>query len=132
MKTKKQFLDLLHLAKTMRQKSDWHREQTIEKWTKFIIEEAAEIRHAAKKKDWDELHEEIGDMMWDLVFLSQLAKEQRLFTIHDSVHSAHQKIIRRHPNIFGDKKNKRLTKNELNQLYNQIKQEEKMEKRLKK
>lgn len=129
-KSSQKFSGLLKLAKTMRTKSDWHREQTIQKWSKFIVEEAAEIREAIRKKDWDELHEEIGDMMWDLAFLAQLAKEQRLFSIHDSIQSAHQKVRRRHPHIFGNKKIK--NRRHLWNTYNAIKRQEKLDKQKRK
>ena len=129
-KSGKKFSDLLALAKIMRKKSDWHREQTIAKWSKFIGEEAREIQDAIRKKEWDELHEEIGDMIWDLAFLAQIAKEQRLFSIQDSIRSAHQKVKRRHPHIFGNKKIKNRT--HLWNTYNAIKRREKKEKARKK
>ena len=135
MNNKKQFSDLLKLAKTMRKKSFWHREQTIEKWTRYILEEAKEIKEAARKIDWQELHEEIGDLMWVLVFLSQLAEEQRLFSIHDSIDSAHKKIVRRHPHVFANQKVSLKewlsNRKEYHGRYNQIKQQEKEAKKRK-
>ena len=46
------------LAKTMREKSFWHKKQSISQWTRFVVEEANEIKKAAQKKDWDELEQE--------------------------------------------------------------------------
>lgn len=123
---KKGFSDLLSLAKTMRQKNKWHKDQTIARFSKYLIEEAREIHLAAQKKDWDELHEEIGDLIWDLAFLSHIAEEKQLFSIHDSIHAAHQKIVRRNPHIFAGKKVK--SEKELRKQYQEIKRQEKLKK----
>lgn len=127
---KKRFDDLLKLAKTMRKKSFWHREQTIQKWSRHVKEEAGEIGRAVRKKDWDNLREEIGDMMWDLAFLAEMANEQRLFSIHDSIQSAHNKVVRRNPHVFAGAKIS--SSKELQKIYNEIKRKEKEMKRKRK
>jgi NTP pyrophosphatase (non-canonical NTP hydrolase) len=131
------FADLLQLSKTMQRKNHWHQEQTIQSWTKHVVEEAAEIQKAVRKKDWEELEEETGDLFWVLLCLARVAEKKRLFSIHDSIHSVHKKIVRRHPHVFD--KNKTVTKKEwkkrkkeLHQQYLAIKRKEKEKKKQRK
>ncbi len=123
-KKKHDFSDLLLLAKTMRTKNKWHQNQTIERFSKYLIEEAREIHSAAQKKDWEEVQEEIEDMLWDLAFLTCIAEEKQLFSIHDSIHTAVEKIRRRNPHILAGK-----NEEELRKQYQEIKRQEKLKKR---
>ncbi|GEM_PF-4651873 len=129
MTRKKNLQDLQNLSGTMLEKSEWHQEQTLSSFSKFILEEAREIRSAIRKKDWVELRDEIGDLLWDAVFLSQLAQRQGLFSMNDSLASAHAKVHRRNPHIFG--KVKIRNRRELWRMYRAIKRKEKMEKKAK-
>ena len=80
----------------------WDREQTLATLKPFIIEEAYEVVDAIDRKDWSDLREEIGDLLLQTVFASQIAGEKGFFTIHDCVTAIHDKLVSRHPHVFKD------------------------------
>ena len=80
----------------------WDREQTPETLKKYIIEEAYEVVEAVDSGQPDKLREELGDLLLQVVFQSQLASEEGLFNIHDVSRGIVEKLIRRHPHVFGD------------------------------
>ncbi|MCP3979977.1 MAG: nucleoside triphosphate pyrophosphohydrolase [bacterium] len=80
----------------------WDREQTYETLRGYLIEECYEVAEALDHDDPVELCEELGDLLFQIVFLSRLAKEQGRFTVDDVVRGIAQKMIRRHPHVFGD------------------------------
>ena len=83
----------------------WDREQTYASLRSYLMEESFEALEALDRVDEDEgasLCEELGDVLLQIVFLSRLAKEQRRFTIDDVVRGISEKMVRRHPHVFGD------------------------------
>ena len=82
----------------------WDREQTLSSLGPMLIEEAYELLDAVEAGDWDELRDELGDMLFQLVFYGQLAAESGRFTIWDSIGRVHEKMVRRHPHVFGEEK----------------------------
>jgi MazG family protein len=80
----------------------WDREQTLRSLRPFVLEEAYEVLQAIDRDDLVALAEEIGDFVFEGVFLAQLAAESGDFTIADSLWSITEKLIRRHPHVFGD------------------------------
>lgn len=80
----------------------WDREQTLETLKKYAIEETYEVVDAIDAHDMDELRGELGDLMLQIVFQSQLAKEEGDFDIKDVIEGISAKLIRRHPHVFGD------------------------------
>ena len=78
----------------------WDREQTLDTLLPFVIEEAHEVVEAAERRDLDELKGEIGDLMFEGVFLSQLCAERGDFTITDALNDVRAKLVRRHPHVF--------------------------------
>src|SRR5687768_1614716 len=78
----------------------WDREQTLHSLTHFVLEEAHEVVDAIERDDMDALREEIGDHIFEGVFLAQLAAEKGLFTIDDSLRTVVDKLLRRHPHVF--------------------------------
>jgi nucleoside triphosphate diphosphatase len=78
----------------------WDREQTIESLCHFVLEEAYEVVDAIERGDLDALREEIGDHIFEGVFLAQIAAERGLFDVGDSLHAVADKLIRRHPHVF--------------------------------
>ena len=82
----------------------WDREQSMESLRPFIIEEAYEVTHAIDSGDRDGLREEVGDMLLQAVFVSEIAREEGSFTIDDAITAIHDKLVRRHPHVFGDVK----------------------------
>jgi MazG family protein len=78
----------------------WDREQTLDTLLPFVLEEAHEVVEAAERRDMDELKGEIGDLMFEGVFLAQLTAETGAFTITDALHDVRAKLVRRHPHVF--------------------------------
>jgi MazG family protein len=80
----------------------WDREQTFDSIKPYTLEETYEVMDAIDRRDWPALAEELGDFMLQAVFYAQMAAEQGLFTIDDSLDAINQKLVRRHPHIFGN------------------------------
>jgi len=79
----------------------WDREQTPESLTPYILEEACELVDAIKEKDPAHVCEELGDLLFQIVFQAQIASEQGEFGIREVVQAVHEKMTRRHPHVFG-------------------------------
>lgn len=80
----------------------WDREQTFDTIKRYTLEETYEVMEAIEDRDWPALREELGDLLLQPVFHAQMASEQDLFRIEDSLRAINEKLIRRHPHIFGD------------------------------
>ncbi len=80
----------------------WDRKQTHESLKPYITEEGQEVLDAIDSGDDDDICEELGDLLLQVVFHSQIARERGAFTIHDVIHGISQKIVFRHPHVFGD------------------------------
>lgn len=99
--------DFLEIIKTLRSDNGcpWDREQTHQSLRSCMTEEAAEvvaaIRIYEKTGSWDNLREELGDVLLQVVMHSQIAEEEGLFTMEDVVHEVAEKMVRRHPHVFG-------------------------------
>lgn len=81
----------------------WDRIQTRESLKPMLIEEAYEVLEALDQEDPANLKEELGDLLFQVVFHAQIAKENQEFQLSDVIDGLHQKMIRRHPHVFGDK-----------------------------
>lgn len=103
---KRSFEELVGLMNTLRGPGGcpWDREQTLATLKPFIIEEAYEVIDAIDREDWADLREEIGDLLLQAVFASQVAWEAGLFNIEDCVTAIHDKLVSRHPHVFQDVK----------------------------
>jgi len=100
--TEKSFSKLLELSKKLRKECPWDREQTIKSYYKFILEEAQEFHEAIEKDDLKEAKKELGDLLWNVMFIANIAEDEGLFDLRQILDSAHEKMVRRHPHIFGD------------------------------
>jgi len=80
----------------------WDREQTLESLTHYVLEEAHEVVDAIERGDTAALQEEIGDHIFEGVFLAQVAAEDGKFTVADSLRTVADKLVRRHPHVFQD------------------------------
>jgi len=101
----------------------WDRAQTPETMRAFVIEEAFELVEAIDAGDPDALREELGDLMMQVVFIGELARARGWFTTDDAIEGIREKLVRRHPHVFGDG-TARDTKEVLSQ-WEAIKREEK-------
>ena len=80
----------------------WDREQTHETLRPFLLEESYEVLESIDRNDFESLKEELGDLLLQVVFHSQLAKEQDRFSVDDVLETVNEKLTRRHPHVFGD------------------------------
>lgn len=80
----------------------WDLQQDFSTIAPYTIEEAYEVADAIDRKDWHELRDELGDLLLQVAFHSQMAKEQGLFDFEDVAHAISEKMLRRHPHVFGD------------------------------
>ena len=103
---------------------EWDRAQNFESMKKCLSNETQEVLDAIDNKDYKNLCEELGDVLLQVVMNAQLAKEQGLFDFNDVVQTLSEKLIRRHPHVFGDVK-KPTTPEESLALWKSVKQKEK-------
>ena len=101
----------------------WDRKQTHESLKECLLEETGEVLEAIDKKDDANLCEELGDVLLQVVMHAQIAAEEGRFTIEDVISGVNEKMIRRHPHVFGDIKVSSVE--EGLDLWEQIKQQEK-------
>ena len=80
----------------------WDREQDYDSVKALLLEEAYEVVDAVNARDFAELREELGDLLFQVVFYSQLASEEGRFDIGNVIEDVHRKLVRRHPHVFGD------------------------------
>lgn len=80
----------------------WDREQSYATLGPMLIEEAYEVIEAAEAGDWAELRDELGDLLFQIVFYGQIAAEAGHFDIQDAITRVHEKMTRRHPHVFGE------------------------------
>lgn len=97
-----QFQRLLNIMDELREKCPWDREQTLESLRHLTIEETYELGEAILKNDLPELKKELGDLLLHIVFYSKIASEKQAFDIADVISSLCDKLIFRHPHVFGD------------------------------
>ena len=97
-----QFSKLLDVMDDLRAKCPWDREQTWDSIRSLTIEETFELSDAIINKDSDEVRKELGDILLHIIFYSKIASETETFDIGDVMKSLTEKLIRRHPHIYGD------------------------------
>ncbi len=122
------FGDLIKIVARLRSEDGcpWDREQTFESLKKCLEEETKEVFQAIDNKDMENLCEELGDVLLQVVMNSQIAAEEEAFTIEDVIDGLCRKMIRRHPHVFGDAK--AASPEESLKLWKQMKEQEKAEK----
>ena len=100
------FSELVKLCALLRSEEGcmWDREQSHRSLLPYLREEAAEVEEAVEKGDTGNLKEELGDLLYQVVFHSQIASENGDFSVYDVIKGIIEKLIRRHPHVFSDKK----------------------------
>jgi XTP/dITP diphosphohydrolase len=96
------FLRLLEVLNTLRTECPWDKKQTMETLRHLTIEETYELSDAIMEGDMQEVKKELGDVMMHLVFYARIAEEQGAFDILDVLNGVCEKLINRHPHIYGD------------------------------
>lgn len=100
----KEFDRLVQIMTRLRKECPWDRAQTPETLRQYILEEAYETIEAIDAQDWDELRKELGDLLLQIVFQAEIAAENDRFTLPDVIANINNKLIERHPHVFGDVK----------------------------
>jgi len=98
----KAFDRLLTIMDELRENCPWDKKQTMESLRHLTIEETYELSASILEKDYKEIKKELGDIMLHLVFYARIASETKLFDISDVLNSVCEKLILRHPHIYGD------------------------------
>ena len=98
----KSFQNLLEIMDELREKCPWDKEQTLDSLRYLTIEETYELSDAILEKNLEEVKKELGDLMLHIVFYSKIGSEKKAFDITDVLDSISEKLIFRHPHIFGD------------------------------
>jgi XTP/dITP diphosphohydrolase len=96
------FKKLVSIMDELREKCPWDKKQTIETLRPLTIEETYELTDAISDNDWDGIKEELGDIMLHLIFYAKIGTEQNKFTLQEVLDGISEKLIRRHPHIYGD------------------------------
>jgi XTP/dITP diphosphohydrolase len=96
------FERLLNIMDELREKCPWDQKQTFESLRHLTIEESYELTDAILEKDWDSLKGEIGDLFLHLVFYSKIGSEQGLFDVTSVLNQICDKLVHRHPHVYGD------------------------------
>src|SRR3954449_8970348 len=101
---KRSFDELVQLMQTLRGPNGcpWDRKQTLPSLKPFVIEESYEVVDAIDRADRAGLAEELGDFLLQAVFIAEITREEGSFDIYDAVTAIHDKLVRRHPHVFGD------------------------------
>jgi MazG family protein len=97
------FQEFVDIVKRLREECPWDREQTNDSIKANTIEEAYEVIEAIDNKDYDELRKELGDLLLHVVFHTVIAEQDGKFSLNEVLDSISEKLIRRHPHVFGGK-----------------------------
>lgn len=98
------FNDLVLVMDTLRAECPWDKKQTIQTLSNLTVEEVYELTEAIALEDWDNLKEELGDVLLHILFYAKIASEKGKFTLSEMMTTQIEKLKRRHPHIYGDLK----------------------------
>ena len=98
------FKKLVTIIDRLRLECPWDRRQTFESLRNLTIEETYELADAILEKNWDDVKNELGDLLLHIVFYAKMGSEKKLFDINDIINHVSEKLVDRHPHVFGDKK----------------------------
>lgn len=121
-------LTIMQQLRDPQQGCPWDKQQTFASIAPYTLEETYEVLDAIQRGDYADLREELGDLLFQVVFYAQMAAEQKLFRFEDICQSISEKLERRHPHIFATAEAGEVT--EINQRWEQLKQQEREQKSL--
>jgi MazG family protein len=96
------FLRLVKIMDELREKCPWDRKQTIQTLRQLTLEETYELTGAITAGDWEGIREELGDLLLHIVFYAKIAGEQNHFTLEEVIQGISDKLVARHPHVYGD------------------------------
>jgi MazG family protein len=100
--TGKEFLRLVQIMDELREKCPWDKKQTVQTLRQLTIEETYELADAISGNDFKSIKEELGDLLLHIVFYAKIGAEQNQFTLEEVINGVCEKLIHRHPHIYGD------------------------------
>jgi len=109
MQSIQQLIEIMRALRDPDSGCPWDLEQDFQSLISFTIEEAYEVADAIERNDMDDIKSELGDLLFQIIFYSQLAQEQQAFDFNEVVQSINDKLTRRHPHVFADAKIKDAT-----------------------
>ena len=120
------FQHLVEIMRTLRSEHGcaWDRQQTLKTLRPFVLQETYELLDALDRGDYAALEHELGDFLFEAVFLAQICDEEGRFSIADSIQSIADKLVRRHPHVFGQDGKASLTPKQVKQQWEEIKAKE--------
>jgi MazG family protein len=120
------FQQLVEIMRTLRSEHGcaWDRQQTVQTLRPFVLGETYELLDALDRGDYDELKSELGDFLFEAVFLAQICEEEGRFSIADSIQAVSEKLVRRHPHVFDENGKASLTPREVKERWEDIKKKE--------
>lgn len=98
------FSKLIEIMNDLREKCPWDKKQTIHTLRQQTIEETFELAEEITGNNWEGIQEELGDLLLHIIFYAKIAEEQQAFTLQDVINSISEKLIKRHPHIYGNVK----------------------------
>jgi len=104
MSAKEEFQRLIDIMSRLRRECPWDRKQTPQSLRQYILEEAYEAVESIDDENWEELKKELGDLLLQIVFQAEIAVEENRFNLEEVIRHINEKLIRRHPHVFGDVK----------------------------
>ena len=122
---------LLHIMRRLRDPDNgcpWDLRQNFHTIVPYTIEETYELADAIAAEDFVQIRDELGDVLFQVVFYAQMASEQGLFTFEDVVDGIAKKLLRRHPHVFAETGGRRVSESEVKRRWEQIKVEERQQK----
>jgi MazG family protein len=102
--TEKAFSRLIEIMNDLREKCPWDKKQTIQSLRQMTIEETYELADAITGNDWKAIREELGDLLLHIVFYAKIGSEEKQFELEEVINGICEKLISRHPHIYGDVK----------------------------
>lgn len=99
-----QLIEIMQALREPESGCPWDLEQDFQSLIPYTLEEAYEVADAIERGSLDDVKHELGDLLFQIIFYSQLAKEQHVFDFNDVVSAINEKLTRRHPHVFGDEK----------------------------
>jgi XTP/dITP diphosphohydrolase len=97
-----EFMRLVTIMDELREKCPWDKKQTIQTLRQLTIEETYELTDAITENNWQHIKEELGDLLLHIVFYARIGKEQKQFSLEEVIRGVCEKLIVRHPHIYGD------------------------------
>ena len=98
------FERLVSIMDDLREKCPWDKKQTIQSLRQLTLEETYELTEAITDEDWKSIKEELGDLLLHIVFYAKIGSEQNKFTLNEVIEGIADKLVARHPHIYGDVK----------------------------